>query len=462
MRRRIACLILAGSLILTSCQNQEDGKVYTAVSSNGAEYVTDNYILIEKQDLTKMGEEDAAAVSEIEGIKRVELYGTANRINYYCNSGTDYEEGEQGVLEIKDKDKTMRSAGNLTEKDLSAGQLPKKMDEIVLFSSDKSMLGAKLKICLYDCEYMGQPEKMQDFSNNYWADTASSMYSYGGYCLEQEFTVTGLLEKKTTQVYFSEDYCTMISRTYAGNLYSNSCMVRFNGTKEQGLEDLPGELSLTGDTRLGVNRSVRLSLVYGELDWNKQAQYRLYPANETFPCLYVYQEGCSDNEVRISERLAQYNIDDSVGSVVSLYRILLLGYVLPEGGVYEGDEWMEDELSCLGLTNVCVRKRPECSTLVNISEETHSSGAYVIGVGQKLFDRIYGTDGSYEMAVFPEEGTDIQELTEKLSEAGYEIYQKKSLYETYDRTFDDSWEIYYQIDGKNVAINRENYKDYLE
>ena len=78
-----------------------------------------------------------------------------------------------------------------------------------------------------------------------------------------------------------------------------------------------------------------------------------------------------------------------------------------------------------------------------------------------MFDRIYGTDGSYEMAVFPAEGTDVQELEEKLSEAGYQIYREKSWYEMETRLY-ESWTFYDSIDGEDVIINQENYRDYLE
>lgn len=442
-------------------------KVYTVLPQNNASYVTNECILIEKADGSRMNETDKENVETMTSVSRVELYGTANRISYYCKPGEDYEICGMGAMELRETEKTMRSAGNLTQEALAEGVLPEKSDEIAVYTSDISLLGEQLTIYCYDRKYMGQTENQTKFAFTFWNDYSMSKFSYGAYCIERNFTITGILKEPTTQIYFSEDFCDMISRAYGGMLYADTKMQLLKGEKGVGLAEHPGKLSLTGDLRIGTN-TVFISNAYSKLPWNENADNLYFEEmNKDKPCLVLYQKDCGENEVRMSERLANNN---RVGNECQkIYKALLLEYELPEGTVvddtkiimYDKESWMKDSAAMPGISHLEKGKRNYCNTLIKVSDNIHQSGAYVLETGREIFDRIYGIGESYEMAVFPAEGTDMESLKEELLHMGYQAAEEKSIFEIWDHNF-DHWSMSLNDEmGNPFLVTRDNYEEFM-
>lgn len=462
-----------------------DVSVHTTVAQEGAVDYSDNCYLIERTDMARMTEEDVQILEGLAGVESVELYGTTNRIQYYYQENVDYSYEQQEdwrgefsewmyvsddevYVNASDDKNYMRSAGHLQEEDLQAGRLPQAADEIVLYTSDESMLGQKLTIKMYDQQYMGDVIQRTEgsaeleidpsayanrYTQGFWGGVS---YGYGAYCVSEDFTIVGILKEKTTQIFYAEEYCDMLSRAYAGSLYAQVDMMLLEGTEASGLQTLPGELSLTGNLRIGVSQedSSCLGTLYSELDWNPEAT-PVYLNECDRPAVFVvYSPDCAADEVQVSKLLTETYYNGR--NCTSLYNALLLAYQLPEGTEYTGQTWMEDDLSMIGYSRQEDGKTVQCDTLMKISDNTHASGAYVIEVGEEMFNRLYAEDGSYESAIFLEDDTDIAAFEQELAEHGYQLLQYKSEYEVLDRLYDDWYVV--NDDGK---VTPENYKEIL-
>ena len=174
----------------------------------------------------------------------------------------------------------------------------------------------------------------------------------------------------------------------------------------------------------------------------------------------VYDENCADDEVRISADFLNNNYDLSSTSgacAKSLYKVLRMEYKIPEGDENANESWVEDSLSMIGFSHNSEGIRETRHSLIKIDENVHASGCMVLEVGKALFDRIYSTDKSYEMAVFIKEDVDVEKLKNILETQGFQLTKHKTVYEIYNRRY-DTWSII--NDGNEVT--KENYREYLE
>jgi ABC-type lipoprotein export system ATPase subunit len=175
-------------------------------------------IVVKKEDSGEITKEDIEKFNSIKYVRMTDQYGFANDINYYLEEGTDYdykytasnsvdtyEDGK--TVEFLNTTHFVKSSTCITEEDLSAGTLPVKRNDIVIWSEDEAVLG-KEKLCYFT-------------GRNIWG---SSQY-YSAVC-----KVVGILKKKTEQVYFSEELCNMLSI----DLYGDTCYLNVNWDLFQG------------------------------------------------------------------------------------------------------------------------------------------------------------------------------------------------------------------------------------
>lgn len=250
----------------------------------------------------------------------------------------------------------------------------------------------------------------------------------------------------------------MIGRAYAGFIYANSNVITLDGEQENGLQELPGELSLDGNLRIGTNHTF-ISKIYSELPWKEEIEERVYFKKDySFPCFVILNEECEDDEVRVSDRLVKNYYNGN--QYTSLYKALLLQYEFSEGSKLEEAEWLEDKCSMLGLSKIDFGNRIVASTLMRISDKVHSSGAYVIEVGKTMFDRIYPQGESYEAALFF--NGDMIALTEELEQRGYQLATHKNVYQIKSRIY-WKWEAFFvNEEGESITVNESNYQDYVK
>ncbi len=175
---------------------------FTRKYNNEAYYHKDDTRLsVRYPDKREINEEDLKQIKGIKYVKKVDLCDYINDVNYYMEEGKDYEfvyadqiEGEeQDTVSFLEEDKFAMSSAVIDQSDLKAGHMPESRNEIVLYSDNEKDLDT---------------EKTIYFSNpNLWG---------GGQYYYRTFTVAGLLKEKTEQVYFSPDYCYMLTSALWG------------------------------------------------------------------------------------------------------------------------------------------------------------------------------------------------------------------------------------------------------
>jgi len=186
----------------------------------------DKRLSVRREDGRAITDADIEKIKSVRHVVMADFYDFVNDINYYCEEDKDfhyrygpenpesgsylYENGkyiwidETGSTVRSDKtpvfdkkNKFMRSCSCITKEDLAKGRLPEKLNEIVLYSSDKNVLNCSDKEIYFTAENVMGAE-------NYY---------------HRKFKIVGLLKEKTSQVYFHKDFCRMISAPFYGNRY---------------------------------------------------------------------------------------------------------------------------------------------------------------------------------------------------------------------------------------------------
>ena len=168
-------------------------------------YENDRRIVVKKSDDSVMTKEDCSFFATIDKVLEVETYDLCNDIRYYGIPGEDYyiTYYEQSYWHMDEpvtvrsvsfsdeaEPKFMRSASCIRESDLKEGRLPKKRNEIVVYS-DLTM------------------EELDSFKVFFQNEDVWSSVFY-----EYDFEVVGVLKEKTTQIYYSEAFCDMLTASY--------------------------------------------------------------------------------------------------------------------------------------------------------------------------------------------------------------------------------------------------------
>ncbi|MBQ9699117.1 MAG: ABC transporter ATP-binding protein [Lachnospiraceae bacterium] len=201
----IISLIFIGQIV----SNYDD--IYTRIYDEGVfAYENDKRIVVKKPDGSAMLPEDYQFFKNIKYVETVENYDLCNDIRYCNIPGEDYyvgyydsgkvsnlimggisvNTGRDISINYEAKPKYMRSSSCITEADLAEGRLPKDRDEIVMYI-DNGLEDAK-------------EQKIFFVNENVWGK------DYYGY----DFKVVGILKEKTTQVFFSESFCDMITAAH--------------------------------------------------------------------------------------------------------------------------------------------------------------------------------------------------------------------------------------------------------
>lgn len=206
------------------------GQIYSNIDDSSTKKYDDSIyyngdktrISVRKKDGTCFNKSDMEKLNKIKYVKNTDICDQADDINYYCNEGKDYkysygavndndlsivynenmqpENGwtfakgikkavkqDMNVNFIK-KNKFMKSVSCITKSDLVKGRLPKKNNEVVVYSKDSSVVGTTKRFYF----------------------TAKNIWGMDGYYYE-DMKITGCLKEKTEQAYFAESLCNMLS-----------------------------------------------------------------------------------------------------------------------------------------------------------------------------------------------------------------------------------------------------------
>ena len=159
----------------------------------------DKRIVVKKKNGEQINDSDIDKIKKIRYVDHVDSCDYANDINYFIFKDKDYEvqfgqridereiEGS-GSISLKNYEKFMSSTDCITESDLKKGTMPKKRNDIVMYSDDDGIIGKTYK-CYFSAANIWD-------ANEYYVTTV---------------TVTGILKKKTEQIYFSKELCNMLS-----------------------------------------------------------------------------------------------------------------------------------------------------------------------------------------------------------------------------------------------------------
>lgn len=161
-------------------------------------------VLVKKSDSSILDENDYLAC-KMENVTSIEPYDYITDINYYrpnegyrmkysggtvAGGNSDGQFIDNSSYILIDETKFMRSSYGITEKDLKAGRLPINNQEMVVYSSDTSLL-----------------DKVETvFFRNSMKWGIDTYYSY-------DVKIVGLLKEKTSQAYFSNDICELLNFT---------------------------------------------------------------------------------------------------------------------------------------------------------------------------------------------------------------------------------------------------------
>jgi len=147
-------------------------------------------IIVRNSDGSEITAEDAQILASISKVDSVELYGAVGDFSYYYKEDEDYElvykDSKTSVTtaEFLDSSKYVKSETNISESDLSQGRLPESYNEIVITTTDESLLGTEINFYFTNKKMWG--------SSNY---------------VEVTMTVVGIVSGSKEQVYFDEDLC---------------------------------------------------------------------------------------------------------------------------------------------------------------------------------------------------------------------------------------------------------------
>jgi len=198
----VASVIFYG-YFLSQLDDTKTKKINEEIFSNR----DDKRIIVKKLDGKEFTSKDFDIIKGITYVEQVDKYDGANDANYFYKEGVDYKityevtDNKKYVdIELLKFDKFIKSYTCIDKEDLSSGEMPKEYNEVVLYSTDKSMIGKKVKIYL---------------RNNAWKQDY-----YDG----KEFVVSGLLKEKSSQIYFSEE----LSKEYASNAGKVNAILTYN------------------------------------------------------------------------------------------------------------------------------------------------------------------------------------------------------------------------------------------
>ena len=389
------------SFVLCSCsknqtkkEKEEESaqkKIYYEIEQNGVseqeQYSCTFFIM--KPDFRVFTEIENETIKNIDGVTETEYYGGAARTKYYYQLNKDYtltDDDGYVFFHMTDRQKEehfVRSVRNLMQEDLQAGRLPEAENEIVLYTSDKSMLGKTIEM-YFLCN------DLCDSSLRKYFETGGEV-SY----IEKEMTITGIFREKTEQIYFSEQFCDMLGKTMT------ECALKF-------ITVLMYEAEEDEDTavqdKIGPNDSIRLDgMRYEDLEWNGKYEYIITPETNTAHNRIAYiDETLGKCRVALSKNYIENmewmnrKLKENNSFSYKIYDFLELSYHMPKDRIYPGldkmkNDWAEDEFSIIGYGrcedvewSFIEEKVKMHSILLGIRDTLSKSGMYTIAVSREL------------------------------------------------------------------------------
>lgn len=165
----------------------------------------DTRLLVKASDNRNILDSDYQKVKELKKVQSVEKYDYITDMNYYRNNINYHFNYDGGIIEIQpgvyqfidcsqivldNNDSFMRSYHSIDESMLSAGRLPVNDFEMVVYSSDESILNTQEIVLFRNDHKMG----------------VASWFQY-------TVTIVGLLKDPSPQAYFSDDICKIMEFT---------------------------------------------------------------------------------------------------------------------------------------------------------------------------------------------------------------------------------------------------------
>lgn len=190
-----------------------DETVSMIYSDKAFRNMNDKRIIIRHKDDSPITREDQDVLKKLTYVTDSEFYDCVTDINYYALEGIDYKYEyfkKYRDMRVLRNDRFMRSAISLEESDLYLGRFPESIDEIVVCSTDESLLGQTL--------------------TTYFNQGIYAVWGRDCLCV-RHLKVVGLASGSSGQTYFSEELCDMFASMYSGA----SVQIHFlwNATTEQ-------------------------------------------------------------------------------------------------------------------------------------------------------------------------------------------------------------------------------------
>lgn len=440
---QIFLLCITILFLFTSCKKGEKQNVsesepkdclQTVEQEDAKEPESKNILFVTKGDDIILTEKDNEEIKAVPSVTGTEFYGGAARVSYFYRKEKDYTtenivknpeylyDYPPEMINGENCTRFISSAKNLSADDLSSGVLPSGMNEIVLYSSDESVIGKNLK--MYFCNYYDFAE--YHFDIGYLGDfVGNPIFSF----IAKEMKITGILKEQTTQVYFSDSFCDMMNKSM-DVMYPQVSAQCFDGEGGMGIQEIDGKVGPEGKYKL-------TDIFYDKLPW-KGDYISINNGDFLFVLVYV-DEKLGNQEVGISKYRIQnkmHNAETYGTEKGSIYNFIKLSYFVqwrqePKGLPVPESEgcWWEDPLSFIGysfyvkdtvtLTDVITDAG---SIIQKINNTQTESGEYTLAVNQELFNRIYNYQGTKIIAVYMEPGQETQ-IMERLREQGYKEYR---------------------------------------
>jgi len=464
MKRMLICFF-AVILILTGCSRTASDKTkeekktdisLVNIEQQGAKKPVNRiYLLFEKPDNIMISEEEINQVKMMDGVDYIEMYGIINEINYYYQKGIDYIDEDDRFTPL-DNTHYMKSSQMLTEEDLRAGVLPKNSNEIVLYASDADVLGKTLTVYFYDCSMLDKTQANEDYAISYWQQTSDEIFfDYGQYCVKREFKITGLLKKKETQIYFSENFCKMMGTVFANFPYIDSEFRVFLSDLGIGIDSIDGVWGTDGNIKIESSDPI-----YSEYEWPEDSNITISPHYMEHKCIVILNDTLKPNEICVSQRFVNKNyinsttLSDAIIDYFKIYNILDIRYQVPSVSGSTPIHWESDSLCLLGKSYVGFSRENYYHlyyTLFSLSNITHTSGAYIVEAGKEIFDRFYTYEGSRIMSVYVENEAEAENIANMLKSMGYQLYHKKTYVEMKNELYDYWSRSYINSDGVRIS-----------
>lgn len=198
-------------------------------------------------------------------------------------------------VEFVKKNKFMKSVSCITKADLAKGRLPKKNNEVVIYSKDTSVVG--------------KTKRFYFTARNIWG---TDVYYY------EDMKITGCLKEKTNQAYFATSLCNMLSTSSDGAKF-------------------------------------KLDFAYDKLSDSFRGSYNLIPVySETRDNIYDSNEDITDNK---EARKAAYDYRNGIPSGEKA-RVSCNAEVSESGGNSNSSNmYVDDANSMMGTDRLTITKR---------------------------------------------------------------------------------------------------------